>query len=281
VEGVAARAGGLAVDSDFVILLTGDCDVYKPNGEPLLFLRRKALSEEATNAARENLSEVAQKHGTDNRSKYAGQSRVSYVDANGVKSRNSRTAQVVASATIGYFNRMGGRYPFCRPTAYTASEVEKWQTIVPLVQEVSKVFEGAMPKHFKAQMDAAKATPADYVIADTCFSTLTVNHNIAGRIHTDKGDYSKGFGCISVCRQGQYKGGVFCYPEYLVGVDLEDRDLILFDAHSFHAVTDFRETEPDFERVSVVYYFREKMTECLPTAQELERAKARGELNDE
>ena len=35
VEGVNARLGGLAVDSDYRVLLTGDCDVYKPNGEPL------------------------------------------------------------------------------------------------------------------------------------------------------------------------------------------------------------------------------------------------------
>jgi len=277
VEGVSARLGGLAVESDYRVLLTGDCDVYKPNGEPLLFLRRKAISEETTAATRDILRDVAIKFGTTNRAKYAGQSRVALVDANGVKSRSSRTAPV-PSAIIGYFDRMGGRFPYCRSTAFTANEVEKWEPIVPLAQEVSRVFEQALPSRFKAQMDAAKATPADYVIKDTCFTTLTVNHNIAGRIHTDKGDYQPGFGCITVFRQGNYKGGVLCFPEYLCGVDLEDRDMILFDPHSLHAVTDFYDTEPGYDRISVVYYFREKMTDCLPPAEELARAKQRGTL---
>lgn len=279
VEGVGERLGGLAVESDYRVLLTGDCDVYKPNGEPLLFLRRKAISESVAEGSRDILRDVALQYGTSNRAKYAGQTRVVLTDANGVRSKNSRTASV-PSAIIGYFDRMGGRFPFCRATAFTANEVEKWAPIVPLAQEVSQIFEQALPARFKAQMDAAKATPPDYVIKDTCFTTLTVNHNIAGRIHTDKGDYKPGFGCITVFRKGTYKGGVLCFPEYLCGVDLEDRDMILFDPHVLHAVTDFHDTEPDYERISVVYYFREKMMECLPPAEELERAKQRGALEN-
>lgn len=278
VEGIAARAGGLAVAEDFRILATGDCNIYKPNGEPLLFVRRKAIPAAIADNVRDILVRVAEEYGSNNRSKYAGSSRVVRVGADGSKSKNSAAASV-ASAVIGYIDRMGGRFPFCRATAFTANEVADWEAVVPLAQFVSQSFAENVPDRYAAQADAARRTPSEYVIPNTCFTSLTVNHNIAGRIHTDKGDFAEGFGCICVFRRGHYRGGVLCYPEYLCGVDLEDCDLIFFDPHAWHAVTDFYDTSPGYMRVSVVFYFREKMLNCLPVEEELARAKNRGGLD--
>lgn len=277
VTGVEKREGGQVVDDDVALLLNDDCDVYKPNGEPLLLLRRKVISPELAEVTRPILRNAALTYASGNRGKYAGLSRRVRVGPTGIKSNSSDTP-VVPSIIAGYFDRQGGRFPFCRATAFTAKEVDAWNEVVTLAQHIAEVYEATPPlrSNFQAQMEIVQRTPKDYIIPDTPFSTLTVNHNIAGRIHKDKGDYKKGFGCISVYRQGQYSGGVLVFPEYRVGVDMGDRDLIFFNPHEWHAVTDFTNTEEGWERISVVYYYRNKMVECLPAKEELKRAKARG-----
>jgi len=275
ITGIEKRLGGQLLDSDYCVLATDDVDIFKADGTPLLFLRRGAIPEKLANPTRTILRDLAKRYGSNNRSKYAGASRVVKVDVNGVKSKNSQSKSV-ESAIIGYIDRMGGRFPYCRQTAFTAGEVAKWNDVVPLAQHVAKLFAENVPDRYRAQKEIADKTPSEYVIAKTPFTTITVNHNIAGRLHTDKGDYGPGFGCISVFREGTYKGGILCFPAYKVAVDLNDRDVIFFDPHEIHGVTDFTDTSADFSRVSVVYYYREKMHECLPAKEELARAKTRG-----
>lgn len=148
--------------------------------------------------------------------------------------------------------------------------------MVPMAKHVAELFERELPDRFAKQMEIVHRTPSEYVIDGTPFTTLTVNRNIAGRIHKDAGDYKEGFGVISVLRRGSYSGGTLVFPEYRCGVDLGHGDVALFNAHDWHGVIDFRDTSEDFERISVVYYYRAKMVECLPAREELARAKARG-----
>ena len=96
-----------------------------------------------------------------------------------------------------------------------------------------------------------------------------------------------GFGCILVLRRGSYAGGELVLPAYRVGADLQDRDLLLFDVHELHGNLPLVGEGPPmlpeqggYERISVVFYFRANMVECLPPELELERAKrARGGLD--
>jgi hypothetical protein len=61
-----------------------------------------------------------------------------------------------------------------------------------------------------------------------------------------------------------------------VAVDLQDRDVILFDVHEVHANLPFIATQgkevEDWERISIVAYYRERMIDCLPPREEVERA---------
>jgi hypothetical protein len=269
------------------MLLHGDADVYKPNGEPLILLRRRAIPETLLAAAHDPLIVAAHKYGSYNRGKYAGLPRGTKTDG-GVKRATSATVAVgedgvmrcvmVESAVIGYFDRQGGRFPFCRATAFTAKEVEKWNHVVPLAQHVATQFKETMPTRYAVQEAATKKVLPQFTIAKTPFSTLTVNHNIAGRIHRDAGDFKEGFGCLSVLRKGQYRGGWLVFPAYRVAVDLGHGDIIFFNPHEWHGVTDFYDTEPGFERISVVYYLRKKMNECLAPKDEVARLRARQEI---
>ena len=116
----------------------------------------------------------------------------------------------------------------------------------------------------------------------TPFSTVTVNNTYPTGTHTDKGDLDEGFSTITCLRRGDYSGGQLVFPEYRVAVTLQHGDLILMDAHQWHANTaivcpcgtELNGPCPGCgaERISVVSYFRTRITECGTPGQELERA---------
>ena len=277
------RANTGTTRQDVAMLLTGDCDVYKPDGKVLCQLRRGALSAVVLEQAYPALHHL-RKYTTDNRGAYSGnETSRGQMREDGRLSRQTRTIAdgkvvQVASAIVGYYDRQGGRFPFCRKTAFTANEVDKWNTLLPMVREAAGVFKQCSPERYAAQLAATKKCAPDWIIPGTPFSTLTVNNNVVpAAIHKDKGDYKDGLGLISVSRLGSYSGAWLTFPEYAVAADLYDGDLIFFNSHEWHGVTPF-EDAVDHERISVVYYFRERLLDCGTASQELERAKARDAL---
>jgi hypothetical protein len=280
VASVEKRAGKPVAEADVKLLLVGDCDVYKPDGQPLVMLRRGAISTVMCEGAHEALASL-KRYASDNRGAYAGAKRAISVFKDGSKATNSRTMTedgkhlAVASAVVGYFDRVGGRFPFCRETAFVGKEPEKWKTIMPMVDRAAELFQKTLPHRYSKQLALADKTHPNFRIGRTPFTTLTVNNNVAGAIHRDKGDYKDGFGIISCVRRGTYQGGWLVFPEYEVGADLQDGDVIFFNSHDWHGVTAFRDTQPGYERISIVYYFRSRMVECGSPEAEMKRARER------
>lgn len=280
-------SGKLCTEEDVSLKLEGDVDVYRPDGAPLVILRRGAISTELLDVAYPALHEL-RKFKTENRGKYTGaiRSPVKYKD--GTYSKNSRTRRLdgkslqVASAIVGYFDKQGGRFPFCRETLFTSKHVNAWKTIVPMAQRAGELFRETVPDRYVKQCEAiAKCNPA-YVIEGTPFTTLTVNNNVApAGVHKDAGDYKDGLGVISVLRRGQYKGGWLVFPEYRIGADLQHGDVIFFNSHDWHGVTAMADMSEDHERISVVYYMREKMMKCMSPAEQLKMLKGKQSVFEE
>jgi hypothetical protein len=268
--------------------VAGNAAIYKPNGELLLLVRKAFVSEGAAARAYPFL------HGlrttvSYNRGAYAGSMRSSGFNVDPITGRrikadgtisNTLEKGKVRSAVVGNMDRYP-RMPFCRQCALSSEKPEEWAECLPMVQEVARGLEAAAPLRYRAQLDAAEKTHPAYVIAGTPFTTLTVNNTVSGAYHRDAGDFKPGFGAMAVLRRGRYEGCEIVLPAYGVAVDLEDRDVIYFDVHEVHGNTPFRVAdgppcEPEnggHERLSIVFYFREKMTECLSPAEEVERAK--------
>lgn len=279
-EKAEAFVGTKGRPEDFPLVARGgQVTVYKPNGELLLALYPKAITEAAKEKALPFLGR-ASKQVSKNRGTFLGGQSL-YVKGDGTVSNTTQTPPIRTSVH-GYFDR-NPRFPFCRMTALVSREPEAWAEVFPMVREVAGIFEHGAKGRYVAQLEAAKCTHPAYVIPGTPFTTLTVNGTFAGAYHRDAGDYKPGFGCLSVFRRGAYGGCLLGFPAYGVAVDLEDRDVILFDPHEIHGNTPFvAEGEPhkDFERISVVYYYRAKMSECLAPEKELERVKSsRGALS--
>lgn len=272
-EEMQQKVGKILTPEDFNLVPTRDCIVRKPNGHVLLVYRPgiipQALREQTWPILHELRDET-----TTNRGLASGTPRVQ-----GPGSRSY--AKAVPSALLGSFEPKGPK-KFCRLTAWTGRETEKFRILWPLLQFIGERMEADAPDRWQAQMDEVRRTHPDWVIPGTPFSTVTVNNTYPTGVHKDAGDLDAGISTLAVLRRGDYRGGVLVFPEYRVGVDMQDGDLILMDAHSWHGNTDFDppvhrsltgklEGDPGFERISVVSYYRTRMTECQAAADESER----------
>jgi hypothetical protein len=291
------RYRGAQVNPEMLsIKLEGPARVLKPNGKPLaVYLPGAALD-----VGTETYPEFTKiRMTTDNRGYASGGER-------GTRGNSPRLrTQPVMSSILGSFEAVGPMQ-YCRLTAFTAQKVNEWERLLPYFDRIARLFEEHVPERYAAQMVAVQNAEPDWVIAGTPFTTITVNNTYPTGLHTDKGDLDAGFSTLGCIRRGAYEGGWLSFPQYGVGVDMKDGDVLLMDAHEWHGntpmtcaecgealrkpghrcelapidVTSFGATEPqiihgdpgpDFvspERISVVSYFRTDIVECGSLAEE-------------
>lgn len=276
-----SKIGRVLTEDDFNVTPTRDCVIRKPNGQVLAIYRRGIIPPELRESTWPILHELKSET-TTNRGLASGTPRV---QGPGTRSY----AKAVPSAMLGAFERQGPKQ-YCRLSAWTGRETEKFQILWPLLQFIGTRMLADSPDRYANQMAEISKTHPDWVIPGTPFSTVTVNNSYPTGVHKDAGDLDSGISTLTVFRRGPFKGGVLVFPEYRVGVDMQDGDLLLMDAHEFHGNTDFDppvkwsmsgrvEEDPGFERISVVAYYRTKLTSCEAAADEAARRQFRSEQN--
>lgn len=289
-KAVKAAIGRRARYEDAVVYLNGDAGVYKPNGDLLLRVCRGRIDSKKLEAAfafmyalrnvesfqrgaYAGINQVLKK--SDNRNFVHVNGRYRAIKADGTIS-NTALAGSTRSAVVGGLDR-NTRNPFCRQTVYSTQYADKWAQALPFIGAVSEMFREVLPDRFRAQEEAAEKVYPLYRLPGTAFTTITVNNTVAGAYHTDKGDYGPGFGVMAVLRKGTYRGSQLVFPKYGVAADLAHGDVIFFDPHEVHGNIPFHDTVGgegvDWIRISMVFYFRTKMLNCLSPEAELERAK--------
>lgn len=271
-------AGTKLDESHYDHLLGGDepCDVFKPDGSPLVKYRPQWFSEELCRLVAPACRIAAAT--TRNRGTAAG------IDGNGRKSArnmkedgslsNTSVAQSVNSGIVGYFDR-SARYPFCRQTSFIISEAAAWKKFLPYIERADEGFRKFMPDRWSAQREYASRTASDWVIPQSTFTTVTVNKNFQTATHKDAGDLHSGFGVMSCLRNDKYDGAYLVFPAYRVAVDYAHGCLCLADVHEWHSNTGFQRMRIGYERITLVFYYREKMIHCKPAAEEVDWAKNR------
>ncbi len=167
----------------------------------------------------------------------------------------------------------GAMVKYCRKTAFARNHFEKFKQGVPFVEFIDKKYKELCPEHYSKQRAISTGTDQNYLIGNTCFTTVTVNKNFRTACHQDAGDFREGFGNLIVYREGDYDGGFFVLPEYGIAVDLHNTDLLFADVHKWHANTEFTNCSDDWLRISFVMYYRENMIKCSSPSGELQKAK--------
>tara|TARA_R100000541_G_scaffold8779_1_gene16330 strand:- start:4174 stop:5052 length:879 start_codon:yes stop_codon:yes gene_type:complete len=271
-EDVSKLSGELLSESDYNTLITYDADVYcEETGVCIAKFRKKVIPSNIAKDAYKNLKNASSS--TSNRATGSGEEARKRILKDGTKS-NTNIVAPVNSGIIGYFDR-SPRYPYCRQTAFNEKEFSKFKKAYPIIKFVDNYYAKLMPKKYKLQRDLANSTSNDFVIKNTAFTTVTVNKNWQTAVHTDNGDFEKGFGNLVVLRQGRYVGGYFVVPKWGVAFDVQNCDLLLVDVHQYHGNTPITKIDDDATRISLVMYYRKNMINCGTAYEEIEFAKNR------
>ena len=202
------------------------------------------------------------------------------------KPSKMRVNNVVASGVIGNYERTPFLGQPCRLTGYTRRGLKQYLHGIPFLQAIDREFRELVPDAHRKQLAAVSRKPM-YQIADTAFSTLTINMNFRTALHKDAGDFREGFGNLTVIEWGHYHGGETLFPRFGVGINLRTRDFVAMDVHEWHCNSAIHETAADaafnqsipdirtrdartgvvgsqerYQRISFVCYFRERLADC-------------------
>jgi hypothetical protein len=285
-------AGTKLDESHYDVLLGGDepCDVLKPDGTPLVKYRPHWFSGELCRSVLPACRSAATE--TDQRGLAAGdlssvklrkrdaalqgphgKTSLRAIKTDGTVSNTTR-AGLVNSGIIGYFDR-SARYPFCRQTSFVIKEAASWKRFLPYIERADEGFREFMPDRWAAQREYSNRTASDWVIPQSTFTTVTVNKNFQTATHKDAGDLACGFGVMSCLRNDKYDGAYLVFPAYRVAVNLGHGCLCLADVHEWHSNTSFTRMRVGYERITLVFYYRENMIHCKDAKAEVNRVKNR------
>lgn len=266
---------GNALEQKFIdetavdVLLTSDADVWNVEGELLLKFRKNVIPFELLKSGYLAFVDAIKETTT---RKVASGGTVQRVRQDGTINSKTNYGLPVESSMVGYIDRMR-RTPYCRKTAFTKEHFETFQQGVPFVSHVDKLYAELCPEHYAKQIAISRGTNINYRIAETSFTTVTVNRNFRTAVHKDAGDFQRGFGNLTVYREGNFDGCYFCLPEYGVAVDMQNTDVLFCDVHRWHGNTPVKNEQEGWLRVSFVMYYREYMVTCKSPTEELKKVK--------
>lgn len=306
--------GGSNLDMSSVhTIISEDTDVFKPDGSVLLKYRRNVVPVEMCAATFPVWYDAATP--TDNRGMAAGapevgedgkikgkrkehgkiiipdsdttsgggvRTRLKFMKKDGTVSKKT-VAKTVLSGVVGFMDG-NPRFPYCRLTAFNLKEIDRFNECMPMIRLIDAKFAELMPDRHRAQMEYHARTSEDFKIPGTSFTTITVNRNFPTAVHKDAGDLKEGFGVMSCLRTGpkgisdkSYSGGYTAFPKYKVAVDMQTGCICCADVHEFHGNLPIRGIPGTYNRVSLVFYYREKIASCGSAEQERQRAERRQE----
>jgi hypothetical protein len=286
-EQCAKWKGRHAEHDHYDIVIDGSAEVYGPDGKLLLNVLRGDVDKSIADGCYETYHWLRQ-FKSDNRATYAGYKAGKMILKDGTLSKSGRAIDEngnrvkVSSVIGGYFEPQGGRNPFCRPAQITHRYPEEWSRLVPLLQECAKHYRINAPIRYKKHKECVDKTHPAWIIPKTPFSSITVNNTVAAAYHQDGGDLKDGMGCMYVYKRGEYDGFQLVVPEYRIAINMRDNDLLLFDPRVWHGsikpYNTVGEEQEDWERISIVMYFREGLMGRKSPAEEHRIAKERGLL---
>lgn len=268
--------GRFIADTIYDKIIDHSCDVYvkEKDGSKKLILkfRKNCIPEKYCKLAEDSYLKFTISRTTTNRGMATGK-----IDKSGktmIKSGNFVMTEKINSNIAGYFDRPSmqqiqkyrkgiPRY-VCRQTGFTSKFPELWENSLPFIKVCDKLQKELTPEAHKLQLKQAKKK-SKYQIANTCYSTITLNYNWRTALHKDAGDFEEGFGNLVVIDDNNYEGGYTGFPCIGCCVDVRRGDFLAMDVHEFHGNTKMKlkKGKKSYQRLSVVLYLRKHLIDCV------------------
>jgi len=253
-EKMMTMAGHYVKPTDIDFIINHDADVYTEDGKLLLKFRKDVLKDSSVKAFYDNVIKFAQTPTSNRGSTSASKQKDIY--------HNPK----IMTNILGYFDTFSPRQKFIikqqgkkidltvRETRFNMDYPDRFKKLIPLIKEIDKQYEKNVPDKYKLQCKKAKQT--HFKIPGTCFTTITTNVNFQTALHKDAGDDAEGFGNLVVIQDGEYSGAETTFPQYGVGVDVRNNDILLMNVHEWHGNLPMISENKDAKRLSIVCYLR-------------------------
>lgn len=266
--------GNFSKDEDAKEIYKGkeSLKILREDGSILAVVIRGAFPKELTARYYTMLKKGHAIQSTNNRAASSGQKVMHKVLKDGTISKTNRTMDTVESSIIGYFDRYP-RFNYCRSCSWNEKHPEYWPLIEEYTGRVTEVYKEVAPDEYREHREIAKVTSPDFIIGDSVFTTITLNRNFRTAYHRDAGNLSEGLAAMSYIKRGTFGGGYVIFPNYEIGVQLKQHDLIVFDNTEIHGNSPIVGIGDDYERITSVFFYRKNMIYCGTVEDELERAK--------
>ena len=238
--------------NSFPIIIQQDADVFTETGKVLLRFRKNAIDKKYAKDAYDALGKSLDTR-TDARTDSSGGKKIN-VKSNIIGYFDHHSKSLIHKARKEKTPIPDSKKP--RKTGFTLNNPEDYEKVIPYLQQIDKCYKELCPTEYELQKEAADfCTP--YTIQGTSFTTCTTNKNYRTALHRDKGDFTRGFGNLTVFEKGSYTGGYTGFPQYGIAVDVRAGDFLAMDVHQPHCNSPITSSSPDYERVSFVCYLRE------------------------
>tara|TARA_R100001086_G_scaffold243116_1_gene171601 strand:+ start:10 stop:933 length:924 start_codon:yes stop_codon:yes gene_type:complete len=215
--------------------------------------------------------ELCDKNGdpyTDGKKRYS----VYYKDATG-KVVNRCQSNQVRSGVAGFFDKVAG-LP-CRKVGWSNRNPLKHNALIELAREIENNHKEKCETSYKYHRKKADEVSGDMLFDGTIYSTMTLNYDFRTASHQDKGDLQGGLSTLTIFEEvpDNYTKFYLGLPEYKIAFDVRDGDTLIFNAHEYHANTEFEVktdrlkvddlTGNNFAgRMSCVCYLRDRLNAC-------------------
>jgi len=238
-------------------IIDKDAEVYTEDGQLLLLFRKKKL-----NGGQDFYHQVAgfmKQNPSTNRSIASGQSHYDLKENPKIHTTILGYFDIWSPSQKNSFKKKGLKMPLeVRETLFVSRHPDKFKKMIPYVKQIDTLYKHYLPVYYKKQYSKAKETP--FKVGTTSFTTITTNINFQTAIHKDKGDDEEGFGNLAVVERGAYTGGETCFPQYGIGVNVREGDILFMNVHEWHGNLPIQ-FEKDAERMSIVCYLRKRVWE--------------------
>lgn len=241
---------------DSFTIFNRNCDIYDRTSKKLLarFRKRAIKNEENQRTFGLNIKSLANRKkesrgaaaGSIDRKKLrtsvqelydTSNYRTKYYKRDGQKSATS-ICNYAKSNVIGYIDTSArsGYKEKVNLAAYCRDYPAKYEKCLPLIVDLCRVFNQIDKDRYRIQYDLLKD---QYRIADTPFSTVTVNYSWQTAIHQDANNGKDCLACMTVIKdpvnKNDYKGGELLFPEYKIGFNVSQGDVLVADTvNNYH-----------------------------------------------
>ena len=271
---------GLAPNAQvFNRILEEDCDCYDENtGELLFMFRKNVISATGIQSGKSTFSNIdtrmkeSQSRGNAAgnivmKDKFKNKDSIEEIVQLGngkgrIVLKSGKALEKVVSNPVKSF-KAGVYYDMYRKKnakwGFSNSFPRDFQNALPLFYEVGELFELFLPKIYNLHKERDTLHLASCLCSNTPLSTVSINVNYETYYHKDRGDFSEGFSTLTVLQVGNYSGGYIVFPEYSVGFDVREGDILFSQSHKlWHGNTKIIE-QGSGKRISVVTYLRQKL----------------------